>query len=344
MEQTASSEFDLYVSETSIQEDGDLESSESSVLDFHDQTNTTQKSSDKKEESSVELALVETINDSALETSYTDSYNSGCESSSEGNEKKCDPFVYNGKAVVYNTADCVELNTPTLIGLKKIPKEYNGDILVIKGDVDIDGNLASTKNIHADTMSANELATGTLTTENAFVQNALSVKNAMIENAFVKNIVVENQLTDSIYTDSDLIILPSDRYNVIYANSVNGPINIYLGTGSDAIFRSSQLITIKDVSLEVAPFSAHNINIIVPDGPTRIEYYNNGLTAGTNAGYALNSSGGAVTFRFVSLPLLGNTPTWVIESQFIGNPRVTPVSGMTFVQADDTLKGRVIRK
>ena len=113
-------------------------------------------------------------------------------------------------------------------------------------------------------------------------------------------------------------ILPHDGYRIIYADSTNGAVNIMLGSQDNHNFERNRRITIKDVSLEIGDGSAYNVNIIVPNCGTRIEYYRDGvLTAGVNAGYVINTNGGAVTLRYF-MSSIPNVGTWVIESQFIG--------------------------
>jgi hypothetical protein len=150
------------------------------------------------------------------------------------------------------------------------------------------------------------------------------------------------------FTGNNYVVLPEDNVNIIYANPIGGTINIYLGTGTNNVFAANKTIQIKDTTLEFGSASAYNVNILVHDVstipgavPVRIEHYNSGLTAGTNAGYALNTSGGAVTFTFSKLPVPGNAPTWVINNQFIGNARVTS-TGVTFIPTNDNIKTRII--
>jgi len=147
------------------------------------------------------------------------------------------------------------------------------------------------------------------------------------------------------------VLHPSDSYDIIYANPINGTINIYLGQGLDNIFKRNKSLTFKDVTLEFGSASSHNVNILVDDPsgttgmtPVKIEYYNGGYTAGTNAGYALNSSGGSVTFVFTKFDIPGSIPTWTIKDQFIGNPRLLSSTGLTFQCASENLKAKLINR
>lgn len=122
-------------------------------------------------------------------------------------------------------------------------------------------------------------------------------------------------------------LMPEDDYTVIYVNSMEGPINIMLGTVTNNKFERNRRILFKDVSLEYHSLGAmHNINIVVPHradmiNAPRIEYYNGPrLIIGVNAGYTINSAGGSVALRYHAKA--DNTGgTWLIESQFIGNAR-----------------------
>jgi hypothetical protein len=206
-------------------------------------------------------------------------------------------------------------------------------------------NLFALGKIHSGPYENDPLPVGTVFSANGDVlvkgnidSQSISTNNLIAENASISNL----KLTDIYFkgsagTTGTFIINPTDNYNVVYVNPVDGPVNIYLGTGMNNIFSSNRTITFKDVTLEVASSSANNVNIIVPNPsgvtgmiPVRIEYYNKGigLTAGTDAGYVISTSGGSVTLRFATLPIPGNIPTWVIESQFIGNSRTLSCSGL----------------
>lgn len=142
-----------------------------------------------------------------------------------------------------------------------------------------------------------------------------------------------------------------DGVDVIYVNPIHGQVHIQLGSSTDPYFERNRTITIKDVTPEFAIGASHNIYISVPptklEYPTRIEHYAN-CTNGTcviasnDGAYALNSGGGAVTFRYMNSPIPGSLPTWVIQNQFIGNPRLLTSTGITFVPASCTNRQRVI--
>lgn len=143
-------------------------------------------------------------------------------------------------------------------------------------------------------------------------------------------------------TGSTFTLTPNDAVDVIYANPINGTVNIVLGAKADSVFFVNQLLTVKDVTLEFGPASSYNVNIRVKS-PMKIEHYSEGgLTAGTGAAYSLNTSGGSVSLRYTKLPVPGCVPTWVIQDQFIGNPRLFGRAGITFLPADEEEKMALI--
>lgn len=149
------------------------------------------------------------------------------------------------------------------------------------------------------------------------------------------------------------IVTENDATSVIYCNPIAGPIHIFLGSESQPHFQSNRSIIIKDVTPEFALGASHNIYISVPETndhiPTRIEHYTNYpggtcITASTGGTYVLNSGGGAVTFRYATLPIPGSYPTWVIENQLIGNPRLLTSTGMTFYPATQSKRKQVLKR
>jgi hypothetical protein len=193
---------------------------------------------------------------------------------------------------------------------------YSGGIippdssLVVNGDGFVQNNLQVKGNIDADTITANKIMT------NNIIQKSLYVGKG-----------------------SNATIVPGDGVNIVYANPVDGRVDIHLGTGDNTSFEPNRTIIFKDVTLEVSPGSTNDVLIWSTEG-TRIETYlaDGGLTASNGGAYKLNSSGGAVTFRYVTLDnKLGTLPTWVIESQFVGNPRLL---GRSFPPADSNIRAK----
>lgn len=260
-----------------------------------------------------------------------------------------------------------------------------GTVFVSSGDALIRGNLSVDKNlnINSDLNIANNLnvehdlnVKNNIQAGNNIDSQTVTSTNLFSQNAVFQNLTVSggiNTPTRSIYLEgtggatSTYIISPSDNVDIVYANSINGQINIFLGTGDNVDFPDNHAITFKDVSLEFGSGSNYNILIFAPGagatgitgdtGTTggsgasgslpllqasdvKIEYYNNGvLSSSSNAGYVLNTSGGAVTFDFARFTIPGSSPTWVIKDQFIGNPRPT---GLRFIPATEYAKSRLI--
>lgn len=179
------------------------------------------------------------------------------------------------------------------------------------------------------------------TNGNAFISGNLTVNGHVNQH----DIYVESEHKKS----TNYTVNNGDGINIIYTNSTRGPINITLGTPKNPSFEANRTIFIKDVTLEFAPASSYNVNITVPYVSKdthylqpRIEYYSNGaLTVGTGT-YAINTSGGAVSFRYFQPNIPGSHPTWVIDNQFSGNPRIPPHIGLTFIPADNKTKSDII--
>jgi len=177
----------------------------------------------------------------------------------------------------------------------------------------------------------------TLLVRNLYVAGNLSATNIKQNSAYV---VSDNHI-DKYYQ-----VIRGDGIDIIYANPVNGTIWVQLGIPSDTGFEANRKIVIKDVSLESGQSSPYNINIIVPPTEvgsiqTRIEYYNGKLLALSSdklSGYVLNTVGGSVTYRYVESFMPGQPNTWVIENQFIGNPRTN-----SFRETDIETRSRLIK-
>lgn len=241
----------------------------------------------------------------------------------------------NGRGFIRDT---LQVGTNLLVGgtiaAEKI--QVSGDITAEK--IQVSGD------IHSDTMiAAPSVSAFDISTTNASVTNLIVSGTADIA---IRSIYLEG--TGGADSASTYYISPSDNISVVYANSIGGQINLFLGTdNADTFFPENKLITIKDVSLEFGSGSNYNVNILLPavaplpgNVDVKIEHYNNGvLASSTNAGYALNTSGGAVTFQFAWFDIPGSSPTWVIKDQFIGNPRPT---GLRFIPASDHTKTRLL--
>lgn len=169
-------------------------------------------------------------------------------------------------------------------------------------DVNIDGNLNSTSSS----------------------VNSLVANNATIHNLNVTNISRQAEYVVSM-SDNEVtkIIHKGDGISTIYANPIMFPVYIQLGAPEDPTFELNRNIFIKDASLIYGNGSSNNVYISVPIG-IRIEIYQGSNIVAVEAGtYVITSSGGAVTLRYMAADpnIPDMIPTWIIESQLIGNPR-----------------------
>ena len=178
----------------------------------------------------------------------------------------------------------------------------------------------------------------TLLVRNLHVAGNLSASSIRQNSVYVKG----DQQKDVYYQ-----ITRGDGIDVVYVNPIDGPIWIQLGTSKDLGFEANRVIVIKDVTIEFGQTSANNVNIIVP--PTefgapqiRIEYYDGKLLALSSdplIGYVLNTAGGSVTYRYVNSFMPGQSNSWVIQNQFLGNSRVIP-----FPSTSEETRSKLIKK
>ena len=120
---------------------------------------------------------------------------------------------------------------------------------------------------------------------------------------------------------TEVVLLPGPLDQTIYVNPVPGTINIRLGNAGQC-WTEGATVTIKDVTLQFAPTSKYNVNIFPSSSEVMIETYMRGaLRAVRDMGYAINSDGGAVTFRFNGPLDRELPPCWTVQNQFIGNVR-----------------------
>lgn len=270
---------------------------------------------------------------------------------SEGELSESDPDKSSTIRSIWSTSDVS--SQPSHDPLKKCPPV---DYLVAYKVIGLD-------RVHAGPLSDDPVPEDTVLVANGDAQvtdnlttQTVTTTNLFAENATLGNLVVSGGTflpQSSLYfagengsTGADYVIRPEDNVDVVYVNPINGTVNVYLGTGSNNIFPDNKVITFKDVTLEFGQASSYNVNIIVRNEedhvPVRIEHYFHGLRVRNNSRYVLDTSGGAVTFRFAHIALFGAAPTWVIQSQFAGNSRLLGRSGVEFKGADDNMKGKII--
>jgi len=201
--------------------------------------------------------------------------------------------------------------------------------------------------------------------ENLTAQSGTFTKLA-VENAMIQNLTVTNLERSDLYLDGNNGVLlthyisPLDSVDIVYVNPHNGPVNIVLGAenGANNYFQANRTITFKDISLEFTQNnqSPYSINILSPNTeegaiPVRIEHYtpevlgqSPQLTVGTNSSYSLNTYGGSVTFTYLTRPIPGFSPTWVITNQFIGNKRVLAPDVLKFAPATEAVKDKLFHR
>ena len=270
------------------------------------------------------------------------------------------PFVYDReeKVIRYNFERCVSEDSTVFFGGKKgnfVFDPVNRTLMV-----GVDNKLhnctdSSTINCRGvklrnckDTVAIGINATDedefpenldeTLLVRNLYVAGNLSASNVKQNSVYVQG----NNQRDVYHQ-----ITRGDGIDIIYTNSIEGTIWIQLGVPNDSRFEANRTIVIKDVTLETGQTSAYNTNIVVPPAhngisQTKIEYYNGKLLAVSSdrlTGYVLNTAGGSVTYRYVEPFMPGQSATWVIQQQFLGNCRVNP-----FPDASEQTRSKLIKK
>ena len=137
----------------------------------------------------------------------------------------------------------------------------------------------------------------------------------------------EGNCENIVYVDNTFDLRTRDCVKIIYANPAKNDVYIKLNSPKD----ENKHIIIKDITPNVSK-TGTSYNIYISAVETKIEHYgfescdvipnaSYGIVSSYEGTYVLNSSGGAVSFRF--MPRLSKcVPScWVIENQLIGNPR-----------------------
>lgn len=120
-------------------------------------------------------------------------------------------------------------------------------------------------------------------------------------------------------------ICPKDT--IIYVNPMKGPVVLVFNNKHEQ-FKNNYQVTIKDISLNHQPGSSYNIYITTYQKGSKqdfIEHYDSGckLASSSNGIYIINTTGGAVTYRYYN-------HHFMIENQFIGNERILSDMGLVF--------------
>ncbi len=222
-------------------------------------------------------------------------------------------FVYEHGYIKPNTERGVSDYAPLVLGSNKlnnvcgIDKIKNKVLLAVNGDIYVSGQI----------FAGNHKISQEIHATDKINMNYKKQKNELE--------AVKEQNATYYHVD------PTESSSILYVSPINGPVYVVLGGKNGCVdFRSNQEITIKDTSLLHNDGASYNIYITVPNGNTAIEHYGADckLKVSSPGTYVLNTSNGSVTFRHMA----GNKPCWLIESQFIGNPRVLPNTGLRFNQ------------
>ena len=130
---------------------------------------------------------------------------------------------------------------------------------------------------------------------------------------------------------------------VVYLPAIhpaNGDVTIILPSD----IKPNKQFIIKDVSLEFGKVSSFDIHIKVAS-TVKIEQYSHGsIVAKLGGKYTIKTSGGSVSFRYFYPSIPGCTPTWVIENQFIGNPRTYPDQGFTMTHTGEIIRQNIFKR
>ena len=223
-----------------------------------------------------------------------------------------DVFVVEHQCIHANASRGVNYDTPLVLGNNKLKNVTGVDKVKGKVMLAVDGDMYVSGNIYTGNHKSQHIYSSDIN---------MQVKND------TKLDVVKDQHATYHYVD------PKEVSSILYISPINGPVYIVLGKNGNVNFRENQEITIKDISLLCNEGASYNIYITVPSNQnTAIEHYGADckLKVSSPGTYVLNTSNGSVTFRH----MIGqNTRScWLIESQFIGNPRVLPGTGLRFNQ------------
>lgn len=273
---------------------------------------------------------------------------------------RAEPFVYDRKTktIRYNFERCVSTDSSVIFGGNKGNFIFDPSNQTLT--IGLNNELNNCSNSSAINCSGVKLkncketvALGIKATEDDEVLEDLN-QTVLVRNLHVAgSLYATNIRQNSIYvvgnSTRDIYhqIVRGDGVDIIYVNSVDGIIWIQLGTSNNTEFEANRIITIKDVTLETNQSTSYNVNIIVPPAQigslqTRIEYYNGknlAVSSDKLTGYVLNTAGGSVTYRYVEPFMPGQSATWIIQNQFLGNIRTNQ-----FRETDSETRSKLIRK
>ena len=275
---------------------------------------------------------------------------------------RADPFIYDrkGKIITFNFDRCVSEDSTVMFGGNKgnfVFNPVNRTLTVgVRNKLHncTDSSVINCTDVNLKNCKYTVAMGIHATEEDEFPENmneTLLVRNLHVAGKLLVNNIQQNSVYVKGNNQHDVFhqITRGDGIDIIYVNSIEGIIWIQFGTSSDTSFEANRTIVIKDITLSTGETSTHNTNVIVPPAhhgiqQTRIEYYNGKMLTvssegGVNAGYILNTAGGSVTYRYVEPFMIGQSPTWVIQQQFIGNPRIHP-----FPSTSEEVRAKLIKK
>jgi hypothetical protein len=181
-------------------------------------------------------------------------------------------------------------------------KEAKAEIAVYGGDIYAVGITPASNSSKLE---------GSSKPEGGFYGKTLNVEVATIGS---------NVTPTPVLIDSNLVIEGGNpgTYDVA---PLNQNVTILLDS-TQAGFVNGQTISFKDITQVFQPTTPFNVLISV-NNDVYIETYDaiGQLQLVQNGTYTLNTTGGAVTLRYVAAPILGAKSSWVITNQFSGRDR-----------------------
>jgi hypothetical protein len=255
----------------------------------------------------------------------------------------------NNRGVIHTNTNRIACDTPLVLGSTDLHSVCGIDnhvenqqkpLLAVNGDVYIAGHIYTNGElynkghgecIHAGNKKVIKAEHGVF----GSIDVAIQTRDKFI-NALEPNITADGNLHNATYYH----VSAKDNIGILYVNPIKGPIIVILGNEDYCDFRPNHSITIKDVSLNYSEGSSYNVYVTVPKmkksaDQLHIQHYNSDcmIKNSPNGVYIINTSGGSVTYRFYKSK--SGNDTFVIESQFVGNQRVLPGTGLVFNDASE---------
>ncbi len=224
----------------------------------------------------------------------------------------------------------------------------------VDGTAYVHDDLVVHRTIFANNLNVdcNEHIGGKVHARDVIATNNISAREASFEHVHIVNATIDNinsngnksLFAQATADNNRFVVDPRDNVSIIYAVPIQTDVNIYLGSKYEHSFAPNSTITIKDATLNFAPFSSHNIIINVPQG-VYIENIVNGTNViqQTNGGaYIIKGVAGAVTLRYQAPLMPGGRTVWCIQDRIQGNERVSP-SAIRFEPTSEDSRMQIIR-